>query len=91
MKGCISAHVTQKHLVKNTDASVFLNKDIMMFCIRQCFNDPDRVKLTSNKFVLEKDMKSNIGVLGYAKTLTNKVRVICNKKKDFVVSAYPIK
>ena len=36
-------------------------------------------------------MIENIGVLGYAETYMLKLRVVCSLRKDFVISAYPVK
>ena len=88
----LSSHVIEKHLSnRNSDASLFFSKDSMMSCIKQCLAAPDKACAKPNKLILEKEMSEDIGMLGFAQTYTQKLRVICNPSKDFVISAYPIK
>ena len=88
----LSTHSIEKHLFnRSSDASLFFNKSSMMDSIQQCLTSPDKASVKLNKLILEKKMSEDIGVLGFAQTYTQKLRVICNPSKDFIISAYPIK
>ena len=89
----VSSHTVEKHLLnRSSDASLFFNKDSMMYCIQQCLTDPDKaVRNKLNRWILEKEMSEDIGMTGHAQTNTRKLKVICNSRKCFVITAYPIK
>lgn len=85
----ISNHVFQKHLEKGTNNSAFFNEDVMMKCILECLQKPDKIKYVSNKLELKKAMPFNIGILGFNKCQTRNVKVVCNLKKTFIITAFP--
>ena len=65
----MSTNTVENHLLKrSSDASLLFNKDGIMYCIQQCLTAPDKACVKQNKWILEKEMIEDIGVLGYAHT-----------------------
>ena len=91
----ISDHTLDKHLYnshKFDGASVFISKDIMIFCVQECVKRVDTKCRLNTKQALEYKFNFVVGFMSNGKTVS-KVRMIYKQqqRRIFVITIYPVK
>ena len=93
MKFIISKHALEKHLnFYSENASVFFNKRMMYWCVKQCLQQPDTLLNHGDSVEITKRFSFTVGLDSDRKRTSESVKVVYIKKKNcfFVITAYPV-
>jgi hypothetical protein len=89
----VSYHALEKHLYYPDyfkGASAFFDSETMMESIQACLEKPDTSTTDAQRTRLEKDFNFSIGFKGYGKEESFRIKVVCRKLQNHVITAYPI-
>mgnify|MGYP007096490782 CR=1 FL=1 len=89
----VSYHALEKHLYYPDyfkGASTFFDGKTMMESIQACLDKPDTMTADAQRTRLEKDFNFSIGYKGYGKGESFRIKVVCRKFQNHVITAYPI-